>query len=147
MTDPEKWKEWKQRGSISLWHYEGFPKNYRGYHLTADREGCEFLLGLIGLFWNEGYPARKKIILDAPTPAMLAVPNCGLKCIPAGRLELCFLRDQGDGHWSVTGSEGEVIIETGANGLKDLERGIMDISHGQGDWAMGSGKESLWFWW
>ncbi len=147
MTDPEKWKEWKQRGSISLWHYEGFPKNYCGYHLTADREGCAFLLGLIGLFRNERYPARKKIILDAPTPAMLAVPNSGLKCIPAARLELRFLREGCDEQWSVLGSDQEVIIEMGASRLDDLGRGIRDISRGEGDWSIGRGKESLWFWW
>ena len=147
MITTEKWNKWKQQGSISLWHYEGFPKNICGYHLTSDQAGCEFLLGLTELFRNAEYPAQKKIILDAPTSARLAVPGCPGKCVPAARLELRFLSTACDEHWTVNESDGEVIIEMGASSLKDLERGIRDITLGQGDWSIGNGRKSLWFWW
>jgi hypothetical protein len=147
MAITEKWKEWEQRGSISLWHYEEFPKNFRGYHLTADRAGCEFLLGLIERFRKADYPAIKGIMLDDPTPTRLAVPGCRQRCIPAIRLELRFLRAACDEHWTVSECDGEVIIEMGANGLNHFERGIRDITLGKGDWAIGKGEKSLWFWW
>jgi hypothetical protein len=63
MADPDI-EKWTQRGSILLWHYEGFPKNYCGYHLTADQDGCVFLIGLVERFRNAQYPARKRIALD-----------------------------------------------------------------------------------
>ncbi len=140
-------RNFEQSGSISLWHYHEFPKNYRGYHINADVQGCAFLIGLIERFRNEIYPARKKIRLEAPTSAVLAVPNCSAKCIPASSIEFRFHRELSDDHWSLSENHGEVIIEMGLNGLNDLERGFKDIQLGEGDWSTGRGNESLWFWW
>ena len=146
MADPDI-EKWTQRGSISLWHYKDFPKNYCGYHLTADQDGCVFLIGLVERFRNAQYPARKQIALDTPTPDVLSVPNCPRKCIPADRVELRFRRDFSDDHWSITESGREVKIEMGANGLNDLDRGVGDMILADGDWSTGSGESSLWFWW
>lgn len=137
---------WKKTGLISLWHYEDFPKNYCGYHLSADQEGCIFLLGLMERFQNAVHPARKRIILNAPTSEMLAVANCPRNCVPAQSLEFRFHRDTAAAHWSVTEMEREVRIEMGADGLAALERGAKDMISGMGDWSIGTGRASLWFW-
>jgi hypothetical protein len=146
MADPEI-EQWNRRGSISLWHYDGFPKSYCGYHLSADQAGCAFLSGLIARFRNAQYPARKKIALDRPTPEVLSVPNCPKQCLPAEHVELCFRSDWDDGHWSVGERDGEVVIEMGARGLNDIDRGAADMARAAGDWSTGSGTQSLWFWW
>jgi len=137
---------WNKTGLISLWHYEDFPKSYCGYHLTADPKGCVFLLGLMERFRNAVHPARKRIILDAPTAGMLAVPNCPRKCVPAESVEFRFRRDMAGHHWSVIEKDREVRIEMGSDGLADLERGAKDMIVGVGDWSIGTGRESLWFW-
>ena len=146
MADPEI-ERWTNYGSISLWHYEGFPKNYNGYHLAADNQGCIFLLGLVERFRNAQYPARKAIALTPPAADQLAVPNCPQQCIPAKRVEFCFRRDYADVHWSIVDHDGSIIIETGATGLCALDRGVGDILLGKGDWSTGEGTQSLWFWW
>lgn len=145
MVDPEI-ERWKNRGSISLWHYEGFPKNYCGYHLTADAEGCRFLSGLFERFREAKYPARKRILLDPPTPDQLKIPNCSRKCVPARWVEFRFRREFDKDHWQITENEGAVTIETGEAGLSELDRGVADIIRGEGDWSIGSEKNSLWFW-
>lgn len=146
MADPDI-ERWRNRGSISIWHYEGFPDNYHGYHLTADAQGCVFLLGLIELFRNAQYPARKVMELTTPTSDHLAIPNCPQKCIRASMAEFRFRREYPDSHWSIAETDGKVIIETGAIGLCELDRGFADVALGKGDWATGDGNSALWFWW
>lgn len=106
----------------------GLPRNYHGYHLTADAKGCVFLLGLIELFRNAQYPARKVVELTIPTPDHLAIPNCPRKCIPARTAEFRFRRDYSESHWSIIETDGKVSIETGANALCELDRGFADVT-------------------
>jgi len=146
MSDP-KIDAWKPRGAIYIWHYEGFPKNFPGYHLTADQQGCIFLLGLFERFRGTHYPAHKKFPLLPPTPNHLAIPNCPKAAIPARLAEFRFQRDFPNDYWSMSEADGMVAIETGATGLSALERGILDILLGKGDWFTGQGNHCLWFWW
>ncbi len=145
MADPDI-ERWMNCGSISIWHYEDFPRNYHGYHLTADDQGCVFLLGLIDLFRNARYPARKFVELAIPTSEHLAIPNCPRRCIPAHTAEFRFRGDHPESHWSISEADGKVEIETGATGLGQLDRGFADISLNNGDWAIGDGNNALWFW-
>ena len=113
-------EKWKPAGVISLWHYDGFPKNYCGFHLTADQNAC---------------------------PSLLRLVTCSQKCIPAEHLEIRFRREYSDDHWAVTENDQGIAVEMGVDGLNNFERGIADVMSGKGDWSIGSGKESLWFWW
>ena len=146
MPDPQI-EKLKQRGIVASWHYEGFPKNFSGYHLTADHFGCEFLLKLFELFKSTPYPARKEIILNRPTAKILSVPNCPRNCIPSFRLQIRYLQSSPQDSWSVTESGSTLTIKTGERGLDALSTGISDIHKGKGDRSIGSGHESLWFWW
>lgn len=146
MADPDI-ERWKNRGAISIWRYQDFPRNYYGYHLTADAQGCVFLLGLIELFRNAHYPARKVVKLAAPTSDHLAIPNCPQECIPAHTAVFRFRRDYPESHWLIGETDGQVTIDSGAIGLGDLVRGLTDITLGKGDWATGDGNHGLWFWW
>ena len=138
---------WNNKGSLSLWHYEGFPRDYCGYHLSADRVGAEFLVGLIERFRSARYPARKVVALDVPSQEVLSVPNCATKCINAQQVEFCFRIENPEDHWSISDSDGSVKIEMGARGLDALERGAGDMLLGNGDWSTGTGNQALWFWW
>ena len=146
MADPEI-DRWRNSGSISLWHYDGFPKSYSGYHLMADKHGCAFLLGLVELFRNAQYPARKKIDLEIPGSDQLAVPNCSKKPIPARSVEFRFRRELDDSHWMISDGGNEIVVEMGPVGLCELDRGTSDMILGRGDWSTGADSNALWFWW
>ena len=146
MADPDI-ERWKQYGIISAWHYVDFPKNYCGYHLTADSDGCAFLLGLFERFRSASFPARKLLTLSPPSQQMLAVPNCHVSHVSMRNIEFRSLRDYSPEHWAVTASDGKISIEVGCTRLADLEKGIHDILNGDGDWPLGSERDSLWFWW
>lgn len=145
MADPDI-ERWQNCGSIAIWRYEDFPRNYPGYHLTADARGCAFLLGLIKLFQNAKYPARKLVELTNPTPQHLAIPNCPRKCVPLRAAEFRFRSDYPDSHWSIRAVGKRATIEIGSTGLHDLEQGVSDIVLCKGDWATGNGNDALWFW-
>ena len=145
MADSEL-DRWNNDGSISLWSYEEFPKNYCGYHLTADPKGCAFLIGLVERFEKARYPARKRVVLDAPTADHLAIPNCQKSCIPALGVEFRFRCEFDERHWSITDSRDGIVVELGATRLREFVRGVAGIVHGHDDWAIGHGIESLWFW-
>lgn len=134
-------------GVISVWHYEGFPRNYHGYHLNADAAGCVFLKVLIERLRDGRSPEGKGIKLAVPTAAQFAVPNCTVKCIPATHLDLECRRDAPDDHFAIEDRDGQMVIEMGLSKLAEFERGIDDISRGAGDWAIHGAGRALWFWW
>ena len=146
MGDPDI-ARWNNLGSISLWHYDGFPANFPGYHMMADERGCLFLIGLIERFRSSQYPARKTVPLTKPSAEQLAVPNCGRKCQLARELELRYRRELEDRHWVLSESDGKVTIELGLDGLRQIDRGATDMMQAKGDWSTGEGDGSLWFWW
>lgn len=130
-----------------MWHYEGFPRNYHGYHLNADAAGCLLLKGQIERLRDGCSLEGKGITLASPTAAQLAVPNCPVKCISATHLDLRYRRDGPDDHFTVEDRGGRLVIEMGLSKLAEFERGIDDISRCEGDWAMHGTGRSLWFWW
>ena len=140
---------WEERmsGVISVWHYEGFPRNYHGYHFNADAAGYAFLKGLIERLRVGRLPEGKGIKLAVPTPAQLAVPNCPVKCVPATRLQLRYRRDAPADHFGIEDRDGRLVCDMGHSKLADFERGIDDVFNGKGDWAIHGTGRSLWFWW
>jgi hypothetical protein len=139
-------ERWRNRGVISVWHYDGFPRDYHGYHLHADAAGCSFLKGLVERLRAGRIPDGKSFKLAAPTATQLAVPNCRATCVPARRLELRYRRDVPQDHWSIEDLEGNLMIEMGLSKLAEFERGIDDISRGEGDWAIHGASRALWLW-
>jgi hypothetical protein len=133
-------------GVISVWHYEGFPRNYHGYHLNADADGCVFLKGLMDRLRDGHFPDGKEIKLAPPRAAQLAVPNCRAKCVSATHLDLRYRRDAPDDHFAIEDRDGRLVIEMGLSKLAEFERGIDDICRGEGDWAIHGVGRSLWFW-
>ena len=139
-------ERWNNHGSMLVWHYDGYPSNFPGYHLMADKDACIFLIGLVDRFRNTRDPARKVVSLEQPTEQHLSIPNCKRKCIPADRVEFRYREDYEDGHWMITRDGGEVSVDLGFDGLSFLDRGAADMLLAEGDWAAGEGDNSLWFW-
>jgi hypothetical protein len=137
----------QNRGAISVWHYVGFPRNYHGYHFNADAAGCIFLKGLIERLRAGRLHGGEGLKLASPTAAQLAVPNCSVTCVPATFLDLRYLLDAQGDHFVIEDQDGRLVIEMGLSKLAEFERGIDDVSRGEGDWAIHGAGRSLWFWW
>lgn len=147
---------WTQSGRIFLWRYCENTRNYPGWNLTADGEGCASLQELIDLFDGARWTCGQTIRLIRPNERVLCVPNNrGGKAswISRESLRLQYPKNKvPHEHWSLTFDQREVVLQLGARKLVDLRDGVSAIMNGRGDYAIGPDAESrfdeecLWFW-
>jgi len=139
---------WKQRGRISLWRYTENQKNYPGWHLNADGEGCASLLELIDAL--SGRPGGNcRLRLSSPSPQQLAVPNNRSAAWNAPQLWV-IQHDPEPEHWHFASELESATLNAGARWLERLRKGVAGIPARQGDYSIGAGRlreSSLWFWW
>lgn len=139
---------WKQRGTISLWRYIENQKNFPGWHLNADSEGCASLLELIdALRDNPGGELTTR--LSAPIPQQLAVPNNRTAAWIVPQFWVIQHDPEGE-HWNFASESETVTLIAGARWLDLLSEGVAGIPAKQGDYSIGPGRlreSRLWFWW
>ncbi|MET0550068.1 MAG: hypothetical protein ABW002_12455 [Xanthomonas sp.] len=138
---------WTQSGRISVWRYLENERNYPGWHLNADPAGSQSLLELLHTLAADGTGSRA-ITVTAPSKAELVVPNnrrgrAAWVAPEKLRLTLSTANDQ----WSFPLDVAPAVLEIGSAWLAALREGIAGIPKGQGDYCIGRGSHSLWFWW
>ena len=139
---------WMQRGRVFLWSYAGNPRNFCGWHITADDAGCESLLLLIDLMIQAEFKAKQIIDLTPPTASDLRVVGCTARAMAAKSLNLSHSKQRmAMDHWSLRAADRTVDLEAGKEHLEKLRKGIEDIRRGEGDYLIGIDGEELWFWW
>ena len=132
-----------------MWRYRERTRNYPGYHLSADTQGCDQLLKLLGDLAKVREPRLATVTLDAVTADVLAVPNnrdadvstyghwdlIADPRFPPERLHFTVLNDR-------------VRSELSAVQIESLAAGVLDMRERRGDYAIGDEDEHLlWFWW
>ncbi|MCD9087613.1 hypothetical protein [Stenotrophomonas sp. SY1] len=142
---------WKQTGSLVLWYYTENERNYPGWHLTADTEGCRSLIALLDALANDGEPAMRTFQIKPPTAAHLAVPNnrAGHAAWHApGKLKLAFSSDPCE--WKFPVKQELAVLALGAEPLRAMRNGLEDVLQGRGDYCIDVPHRNcapLWFWW
>lgn len=147
----------KQSGQIFLWRYKDNVRNYPGWHLCADSQGCEFLLEVLNAF-NKSQEKSFLVAISNPPSKVLSVPNNQggrAKWQSPKELKLSFDSDANATElWDFSFNNNLSILKFGSKGIKELKKGIQDVTNGQGDYSIGgydseSNEEStcLWFWW
>lgn len=140
---------WKQTGSLSLWRYEENRRNFPGWHLTADAVGCASLLALLDALAADGGGGSRTLVIQAPTPVMLAVPNNrSSACRSPSRLRLSLSATPSE--WCFPESLEPAALTFGPDWLPQLQRAIEGIPRGEVDYSLGrsdGGNLRLWFWW
>jgi len=157
MPDPIV-NKWKQSGKVYLWKYKENTKNYPGWHLHADDEGCASLLILIDSMKKAQFPSERTLNIKPPTPKILMVPNNRggkAKWVTVDKIKIKAVKgDSSSEEWSLIHDHPKLFLTVGENMLKAFEKGIKDITKGKGDYSIGHEKETkeyepsnLWFWW
>ena len=140
---------WKQSGAIALWRYKENQRNFPGWHLTADATGCASLLALLDAFASDGGTCSRTLAIQAPTLAILAVPNNRSSAWRSpSKLRLSLSENPAE--WSFPESLEPATLTFGWDWLPKLRQGIAGIPHGEGDYSIGGSGSSnlqLWFWW
>jgi len=139
--------KWVQRGCIYLWRHAGNPRNYCGWHMTADDAGCRSLLDLLDIIRDAQYAAKRTIQLTRPSEHELT-SGCSAPPRPATRWELSHSKpSMAPAHWCLSVEGTRVMLELGAERLEELWEGIQGIPNGSGDYCIGDDGQELWFWW
>lgn len=138
---------WQQSGFIMLWRYTDNLRNFPGWHLTANAEGCASLITLLDAFATDGVPGSRTLIITAPTRANLAVPNNrSAASVAPTKLRISFTAVSSQ--WFFPESTDPAELSIGAEWLPVFRQAIAGIQAGKGDYSIGpSGSGSLWFWW
>jgi len=131
---------------VCLWRYKNNTRNYPGYHLSADLEGCRFLRENLSTIGN-----RLTIPLNKPDKAVLSVPNNQggrARFISGGKLRVEIIANLSDDHFEFDEREETIVLTCSRSQIGCLLRGIEDIESGEGDYCIrGDGAHALWFWW
>lgn len=151
MSDPQVDK-WKQTGTVYCWRYRDNARNYPGWNIAADKEGCAELLSLIDLMEAAPYSSSKTIRLTPPTDDVLSVPNNRLgeaRWTAARSLSLRYPKGKVEpDHWDLEREGDTLTLSIGEAKLRELRSGVEDMMAGEGDWGIGeSDEEILFFWW
>lgn len=131
---------------ICVWRYLDNEKNFPGYHLSADVEGCLYMQERIRDPWE-----RSSILLVPPDSEVLLVPNnqggtARTKAFSKLRIKTTD-RDE-SGRFAISEVESSLTLKLPRGQTPLMLQGIRDIKNGEGDYSM-NGEEgaSLWFWW
>ena len=134
--------EWKQNGKVSIWSYEGNPRNYPGWHLNCDEPGAASLSSLVASLANSQGLAKRTVSVTRPVRKQLAVPNCSAKPWAPEKLVL-----EVSSKWFISETEHKVVLGFPVEMAVELERGLQSLSQGGGDYYIGEKGSELWFWW
>jgi len=151
-------RDWRSAGKLYLWRYPGNPRQYSGWHCTADKSGGEALLELLGAFGAEESIVSRVLPLAVPTREILEVPNFEggrAPCAAHTQWRISFHPGATDARlWRFPSSEALAHLELGLEQLPRLAAGVRELMSGGGDCCIGQdSKQSvaecsdLWFWW
>ena len=131
---------------MHIWRYKENQRNYPGYHLSADAEGC-----LAMLDWLRSLKAKPEFRLKPATSEVLSVPNNqgGLAAyVSYTLLKLQVKQDADRGHFVFSEVSDCLSLECSQQQIECIIKGVEDIQRGEGDYCIGRGKQQLlWFWW
>ena len=148
-------QRWRQRGAVFLWRYRDEPRNYPGWHLSADPAGSESLLELFRLMRDAAHSSEQRISISDPTARVLSVPNYtrgGDHWQSARRWHVVYPKGRASvDEWKLVFAGSELRLSIGERYLLSLIQGVEDLAAGRGDYAI-SGEDAdspdcLWFWW
>jgi hypothetical protein len=135
----------KRHEIVAVWRYQANTRNYPGYHLTADAAGCTLLQERVATL-ARGIGRSAVLRLSPPTQRMLDIPNNHrgeAPCTYFAELHIEVAAAQ----LSISPDGRTCRLAATRADLRDLARGVDGIAQGRGDYCIGSGDQSLWFWW
>lgn len=151
MSDPAV-NRWRARGGVYIWHYRDNVRNYPGWHLTADAEGCTSLLELLTLMLEARYSSQTTITLKEPPAHVAGVANYGSRWYSASSIEIRYPKGQVEPDtWELTVTRGKIRLIMGEANIEAFLESIQDVQNGGGDYCLGPEDDredmELWFWW
>jgi hypothetical protein len=134
----------RQRGAVFLWRYRENRRNYPGWNIAADDQGCEWLLELLERLREAGSELAISLRVARPTESVLGVPkNMNGKARWSSRESLSVRlapRRLPEDTWTLKADSVSVTITAGRKKLDELRRAVADMRAGEGDYAVGPAR-------
>lgn len=153
MSDPHV-QRWMQHGQVFLWRYRDKPRNYPGWHLSANPRGAETLLELFRLMHNAPYSSEQVVKISDPTPSVRSVPHYvrGEDRWQAAHLwRVRYAKGRSTpSEWTIVFAGSELQLSVGETHLLALIRGAEALRAGSGDYSIAGDSADdhacMWFW-
>jgi len=135
-----------QNMKICIWRYKDNTRNYPGYHLSADAEGCRVLRERLNQIRD-----YEVFALTPPDMGVLAVPNNQggrARYFEGRKLQVHTSASLAPNtfRWEEQGTT--FILTCSQEQIARILAGVDDIEKGEGDYSIGGGDDqALWFWW
>lgn len=126
-----------------VWRYRDNQRNYPGYHLSADADGCVALLA-----WLRSPRARPEFRLQPVTPEVLSVPNSQAGYVGFTFFKLHVRPDVARGHFQFSEVSDRLSLACSQQQVECIIKGVEGIVRDHGDYCIGGEDQHvLWFWW
>ena len=137
--------------NIHLWRYRENKRNYPGYHLTADQDGCKVLENELLKLENTSNTSSINIELSPVTQKILDVPNNKAgnpTVVSLKELHLKVDPSYSEGFFEFSESHPKCFLNLSKEQAGCILKGVKDIFSGEGDYCIGGDDDHvLWFWW
>ena len=131
---------------ICIWRYKDNPRNYPGYHLSADAEGCRDLRERLSQIRNSAV-----FSLTRPDAGVLSVPNNqggSARFFAGQKLQVHTGSSLPPDTFRWEEQDTTFILTCSREQIARFLAGVADIEKGDGDYSIRSGDDqALWFWW
>jgi hypothetical protein len=137
---------------IFFWRYDRASKGYRGFHLSADNNGCDALLAGLRKKIRKPSDRTAKFNLCEPTERVLSAPNYRTRAQTWKLLEIRVDHNVPERFLNVTAENDLAHVSLSKDMAESMEKGVQDILEGNGDWSISSelknaDRQPIWFWW
>lgn len=135
---------------IHLWTYRENRRNFRGYHLSADPEGCATLSSVFAALSKATDHLAEKVSLKPVTADALRVPNnssgnASAVSFTQWLVETDPALDKEHLRFEERDSKCRMLVSP--HQAERICAGVADIAAGRDDYSIGTGDNALWFWW
>jgi hypothetical protein len=136
------------RGRLALWKFSPENQKYIGWNLTADEEGCLYLVELLEEM-QSAPSSSGKVIATKPATARLVKAISGSRPYKTVRRISLQYHKGAPQLWITEEREDELMISFGEREIELLQTALFRIRKGEADFAIGDANDGhlLYFWW
>jgi hypothetical protein len=141
-------EKFKLKGRLFVWKFHPENRNYPGWNLTGDTEGCNSLIELLELMQASSFPSRKTIATQTATISQVKAATGTKPFKSANKLTLRYRKGEPQ-FWYTEEVDNGIRVTFGEREIELLQTALRRIIKGEGDFAIGDSEDEhlVYFWW
>jgi hypothetical protein len=141
-------EKYKLKGRLFVWKFHPENRNYLGWNLTGDNEGCNSLIELLELMQTSSFPSHNTITTQPATINQVKATTGSIPFKSISKLNLRFRKGEPQ-LWYIEEVDNGIQVTFGEREIELLQTALQRIIKGEGDFALGDSKDEhlVYFWW